>query len=102
MKYKHIFFDLDHTLWDFEKNSSESLEEIFHRLALHQHGVQSMEAFISCFLRINTALWDAFDRGQLHHTYIREQRFRLVFSELGLQCPDNHDEIGEMYLRSLP
>jgi len=102
MKYKHIFFDLDHTLWDFEKNSSESLEEIFHRLALQQHGVQSMEAFIACFLKINTSLWDAFDRGQLHHTYIRQERFKLVFAELGVQCPENHEEIGEMYLRALP
>ncbi|KAA0990258.1 YjjG family noncanonical pyrimidine nucleotidase [Dyadobacter aurulentus] len=102
MKYKHIFFDLDHTLWDFEKNSSESLEEIFHRLALQQQGIQSMEAFIACFLKINTSLWDAFDRGQLHHTYIRQERFKLVFAELGVQCPENHEEIGEMYLRALP
>lgn len=102
MKYKHIFFDLDHTLWDFERNSSESLEEIFHHHTLSQYGIASLEAFVSSFLKINTALWDAFDRGQLHHTYIRENRFRMVFEELGAECPSDHAQIGEFYLNSLP
>ncbi|MCE6988842.1 YjjG family noncanonical pyrimidine nucleotidase [Dyadobacter sp. CY323] len=102
MKYKHIFFDLDHTLWDFEKNSSESLTEIFHQLTLNLYGIASLEAFINSFLRINTELWDAFDRGKVHHTYIRENRFKMVFDELGVMCPDNHTEIGELYLRALP
>jgi putative hydrolase of the HAD superfamily len=102
MKYQHIFFDLDHTLWDFDKNSSESLEEIFQKLTLENHGIASMADFIQCFLRINTSLWDSFDRGHIHHTYIRQNRFRLVFEELGIQCPENHEEIGELYLNTLP
>jgi YjjG family noncanonical pyrimidine nucleotidase len=102
MKYKHIFFDLDHTLWDFEKNSAESLEEIFHQLALFDHGIHSMELFIQSFLRINTQLWNDFDTGKFHHSYIRENRFLMVFDELGIKCPDNHLEIGELYLHTLP
>ena len=31
MKYKHIFFDLDRTLWDFDTNMRLTLEEIFYR-----------------------------------------------------------------------
>ncbi|MCE7073443.1 MULTISPECIES: YjjG family noncanonical pyrimidine nucleotidase [Dyadobacter] len=102
MKYRHLFFDLDHTLWDFERNSSESLEEIFHTLTLIQYGVSSLDSFIQSFLKINTALWDAFDRGTVHHTYIRENRFKMVFEELGANLPPNHTEIGEAYLRTLP
>lgn len=102
MKYKHLFFDLDHTLWDFEKNSSESLEEIFNSLMLIQYGVSSMDAFIGSFLRINTELWNAFDTGKIHHTYIRENRFKLVFEDLGATCPPNHTEISETYLKTLP
>lgn len=102
MKYKHLFFDLDHTLWDFEKNSSESLEDIYYSSDLNQYGVSSLELFIESFLRINTALWDAFDRGTLHHTYIRENRFKMVFEELGIACPENHTEISEIYLQMLP
>jgi len=102
MKYKHLFFDLDHTLWDFERNSSESLTEIYHNSSLIEHGVNSMELFIQSFLRINTKLWNDFDSGNLHHSYIRENRFRMVFAELGLECPPNHFEIGETYLNTLP
>ncbi|WP_439582110.1 YjjG family noncanonical pyrimidine nucleotidase [Dyadobacter bucti] len=102
MKYKHLFFDLDHTLWDFEKNSSESLREIFHDLLLNQYGISSLDAFVQSFLRINTELWNAFDSGKLHHTYIRENRFKMVFEELGVACPANHSEIGEIYLKTLP
>jgi YjjG family noncanonical pyrimidine nucleotidase len=102
MKYKHLFFDLDHTLWDFERNSTESLQEIFRDLLLSQYGISSMDAFIQSFLKINAELWDAFDRGILHHAYIRENRFRMVFESLGMECPSNHGEIGEIYLKTLP
>ena len=102
MKYKHLFFDLDHTLWDFERNSSESLEEIYHRFSLANYGVNSIGQFTKSFLRINTELWNAFDQGTLHHSYIRENRFRMVFAELGISCPDIHEEIGELYLSTLP
>jgi YjjG family noncanonical pyrimidine nucleotidase len=102
MKYKHLFFDLDHTLWDFEKNSSESLEDIYYSSDLNQYGISSLELFIESFLRINTALWDAFDKGNLHHSYIRQNRFKMVFEELGVTCPENHEEISEIYLQTLP
>lgn len=102
MKYQHLFFDLDHTLWDFERNSSESLTDIYHQSCLQEYGVTSLDLFISSFLRINTELWDAFDRGKLHHSYIRENRFKMVFTEMGVECPQNHVELGELYLQTLP
>jgi len=102
MKYKHLFFDLDYTLWDFERNSSESLMDIFQNNLLKEHAILSLESFIQCFLRINTQLWEEFDKGKLHHSYIRENRFLMVFQELGVALPDNHLEIGELYLNTLP
>jgi YjjG family noncanonical pyrimidine nucleotidase len=102
MSYKFLFFDLDHTLWDFERNSSESLEEIFSEFALHGLGINSRENFVREFLKINTILWDRFDRGEIHHAYIRENRFRMLFENLGTECPAYHVEIGESYLRTLP
>lgn len=102
MSYKNIFFDLDHTLWDFERNSSESLSEVFQEAQLHQYGVHSEEDFVQSFLKINTKLWDQFDRGLIPHTYIRENRFKLVFHELGATLPPHENEIGEKYLQALP
>ena len=102
MKYKHIFFDLDHTLWDFEKNSTESLDEIYYNWSLEKHGIASAVRFIDTFKRINSGLWAAFDLGHVPHAYIRENRFRLVFEELGIECPDNHLHLNEVYLQILP
>ena len=38
-KYKHIFWDLDHTLWDFEKNSVAALQEVYHHFDLPSMGI---------------------------------------------------------------
>ncbi|MEZ4903038.1 MAG: YjjG family noncanonical pyrimidine nucleotidase [Spirosomataceae bacterium] len=102
MKYKHLFFDLDHTLWDFERNSSECLTEIYHGFELVNHGVLTLGDFVRTFLAINTQLWADFDKGRLPHGFIREHRFRLVFEALGIQNLTIGQEMGEEYLRLLP
>jgi YjjG family noncanonical pyrimidine nucleotidase len=102
MAYKYLFFDLDHTLWDFDRNSSESLAEIFSKFSLDRLGIESCDDFVREFLKINTSLWDFFDRGKIEHHYIRENRFRMVFENFGIACPEYHLEIGETYLQTLP
>jgi putative hydrolase of the HAD superfamily len=102
MKYKHLFFDLDHTLWDFERNSSEALTQIYGDYDLLELGVTSCDDLIATFLRINTDLWQAFDQGRLEHSYIREHRFRLVFEALDLSMPHFCKQLGESYLELLP
>jgi YjjG family noncanonical pyrimidine nucleotidase len=102
MSYKNIFFDLDHTLWDFERNSSESLSEVFQEAKLQEHGILSENDFIRSFLKINTKLWDQFDRGLIQHSFIRENRFKMVFQELGANLPPHQNAIGEKYLQALP
>ena len=39
MKYKHLFFDLDHTIWDFEANSRTTLVELYEEMKLEERGV---------------------------------------------------------------
>ncbi|TAJ53806.1 MAG: noncanonical pyrimidine nucleotidase, YjjG family, partial [Chitinophagaceae bacterium] len=39
MKYRHLFFDLDHTLWDFETNAKQAMEEIYQTLSLSDKGI---------------------------------------------------------------
>lgn len=102
MKYKHLFFDLDHTLWDFERNSSETLSQIYQDYDLQSSGVTSCHELITTFLRINTELWHAFDHGRLEHSYIREHRFRLVFEALNVALPSFCVQLGESYLEMLP
>ncbi len=51
-KYSNIFFDLDNTLWDFDRNSSEVLEELFHKHNLLDLGVPSFEIFLDKYRKI--------------------------------------------------
>lgn len=101
-QYNHLFFDLDHTLWDFERNSAESLTDIYHAYNLASHGVLSLGDFVRTFISINTKLWDEFDQGKITHSYIREHRFRIVFEQLGIQPLTFNDNLGEEYLKLLP
>lgn len=79
-KYKAIFFDLDHTLWDFETNSAEALRELHHAYELRHKGV-SIEDFLITFKRINTELWHLYDTGQIPQETIRTQRFHRILLE---------------------
>ena len=49
MKYTHIFFDLDGTLWDFETNSHETLLELCNTYNLNKKGISDYEKFIKTY-----------------------------------------------------
>ena len=54
---KFIFFDLDHTLWDFAKNSKEAISELFVKHDLKSHGVPSFEKFYETYVTVNERYW---------------------------------------------
>lgn len=88
--YKVVLFDLDHTLWDFSRNSFETLNELYAHHNLIQLNGLSFERFYSAFQEVNTKLWDQYDRGLLDRSVIRYQRFKLIFESINIQ----HDEIA--------
>ena len=57
MKYRHLFFDLDHTLWDFEKNANETLHTLYERHDFARVGAFSVDEFVRVYSDINQALW---------------------------------------------
>lgn len=84
MKYRSILFDLDHTLWDYETNSSETLTELFHHHKLSEIGVPSVSHFLETFVQINTHLWTQYDLGQIHRDVIRNDRFHKILLTYGI------------------
>lgn len=99
--YKHIFFDLDHTLWDFERCSSETLEELFHHNQLDSLGIQ-MTDFIKTFRIINRRLWKLYGAGKLSQHELRTTRFILVMKALGVPAKDVPANLAEDYLQLCP
>src|SRR3990170_2249085 len=75
--YKCIFFDLDHTLWDYECNAREMLWDLHVSYSLHDKGV-AFEDFHRRFKQINSELWELYDRGFINNEIIRTQRFKKV------------------------
>ncbi|HMH34007.1 MAG TPA: hypothetical protein VK543_13300, partial [Puia sp.] len=62
-KYQHLFFDLDHTLWDFEANSRQTLAEIYDILELKTKGVDDFDLFHKNYLAHNDKLWERYRNG---------------------------------------
>jgi len=100
--YKCIFFDLDHTLWDYETNSRETLAELYDQYALKQKGVTTVEAFQDRFREVNTKLWDLFDRGEIKSEVIREQRFKQILEPFGAYNAKLSEDISVDYLNTCP
>ena len=84
MKYRCILFDLDHTLWDFETNSHQTLQELYLHYKLENRGVVSFSAFYETFVEINTRLWELYDQGKITREKIRFERFHGILDKLGI------------------
>jgi putative hydrolase of the HAD superfamily len=70
--YKHLFFDLDHTLWDFETNSKVVLEGIYEEMNLGQYNIPSFEVFHKIYLPINGQYW-----ARYHHKLLPKEELRV-------------------------
>ncbi len=84
MPYQHIFFDLDHTIWDFDKNAEEALHELFVLHKLQDLGLAAPDVFIETYTRNNHRLWAEYHLGKISKEVLREARFKHTFLELGL------------------
>jgi len=82
--YQHIFFDLDHTLWDFDKNAEETLNELYFTYKLSNLGLNSCDIFIETYTRNNHQLWADYHLGKITKEALRETRFKKTFLDLGL------------------
>ena len=85
MKYRHLFFDLDHTIWDFDKNAEEALNELYGVYGLRELGLDSADLFIQTYTRNNHRLWAEYHTGKITKDQLREARFRQTFLELGME-----------------
>ncbi len=99
--YRHIFFDLDHTLWDFERNSADTLQALFRQHDLEQYGV-SADEFISKYFEINAAMWNLYHRNAIDRKTLRGIRFRKTFEHFGITDGGLKQKFPEAYLDLLP
>jgi YjjG family noncanonical pyrimidine nucleotidase len=101
-QYTCIFFDLDHTLWDYETNSKETLQELFKAYSLKEKGVTDFESFHREFRRVNAELWVLYDAGKIGSEVIRAERFKQILEVFKAFNEKLCAEISHEYLYTCP
>jgi putative hydrolase of the HAD superfamily len=102
MKYKHLFFDLDHTLWDFDSNSREALYDIYYSLSLADAGVNDFDLFHKLYLGHNERLWDKYRKGQMKVDDLRWKRMAVTLLEFKNGDESLARKMGISFLEILP
>lgn len=100
-EYKHIFFDLDRTLWDFKSNSSEVLRDIISEFSLSAD-VPDKEEFLRKYNFYNDRLWDSLREGKIRKFTLRQERFRLLLKDYGLNDMELVQKINRYYMNTCP
>ena len=100
--YRHLFFDLDHTLWDFERNADETLRTLFERHDLGRHGTFTVEQFIARYQDINHALWRLYQANKITQTQLRATRFVRTLTRLGVPENEVPADISAHFTELLP
>jgi putative hydrolase of the HAD superfamily len=98
---KHLFFDLDRTLWDFDKNSEFALRQIISEEKL-DNLFGSFDHFHGIYKEENARLWQMYGKGLLSKEILRYKRFEDTLLQFGLDDIDLAKRMGEAYVDLSP
>lgn len=102
MKYRHLFFDLDHTLWDFETNAKETLKDLYQSNALHERGITDFDAFYERYSYHNERLWDRYTKGFIKQEELRWKRVWLAMLDFKIADELLARALSQQFLELLP
>ena len=99
MNIKHVFFDLDHTLWDFETNSALAFQKIF-----DDHGLPiELDAFLPVYKPLNFQYWKLYREERVSKAALRYGRLKDTFNALDHNVSDELiDQLAIDYIENLP
>ena len=100
--YKHLFFDLDHTLWDFDANAKETLVEIYSFFNLEEKGVAPFINFYNHYLHHNQILWDRYHKGFISSEDLKWKRMWRTMLEFGIGSEQLAKDMSNKFLEILP
>ncbi len=101
-KYEHLFFDLDHTIWDFEMNSKETLAELFEKYHLHEKGITDFEVFFKQYNIHNNRLWDRYHKGFIKQEELKWKRMWLTLLDYKIADEPLSKQLAVDFLTILP
>ena len=102
MRYRHLFFDLDHTLWDFETNAKQTLATLYETHQLNEKGVSGFDAFFERYSYHNERLWDRYTKGFIKQEELRWKRMWLALLDFKLADEKLSKQLSVEFLEHLP
>jgi len=99
MDIKHIFFDLDHTLWDFETNSARAFDFIFNDNKVEV----DLNSFLRVYTPINQKYWKLYREEKVSKPALRYKRLKETFDLLNYNISDDLiNYLAIVYIDNLP
>lgn len=102
MPYKDLFFDLDHTLWDFELNSKETMLELYTNHNIAALGITDFDAFFTIYTAHNHRLWDRYAKGFIKQEELRWKRIYLSLLDFKIANETLSKAMSVEFLQILP
>ncbi|MEO6669206.1 MAG: YjjG family noncanonical pyrimidine nucleotidase [Ferruginibacter sp.] len=100
--YKHLFFDLDHTLWDFDTNAKSTLSELFTEFELHLKVTPVFEDFYRKYLYHNEKLWERYQKGFISAEELKWRRMWRTLLEFKIGDEILSKQLSQRFLEILP
>jgi putative hydrolase of the HAD superfamily len=97
-----IFFDLDHTLWDFEANSREALADLFEAFDLRAAGITDEAQFVADYEVHNAECWALHRAGSMHRDVLRVERFSRTLRTFGIDDAVIAEQLATAYVDISP
>ena len=102
MKYQHLFFDLDHTLWDFDANAKESLSELYQFFNLESKAIVPFTQFYTTYLNHNAILWNRYEKGFITTDELKWRRMWRTLLDFKIADEKLSKDMSEYFLEILP
>jgi putative hydrolase of the HAD superfamily len=102
MKYKHIFFDLDHTLWDFDTNATLALEVVYNHYQVQQLINIPFAQFGPRYIHHNNILWDLYHNDKITAADLKWKRMYLALLDFKYANETLAKDMSNMFLTELP
>ena len=99
--YKHVFIDLDDTIWDFHGNARAVLEEIYDEQRLSQY-FKDFDYYFRIYAKRNLELWELYGKGEITKEFLNVERFRHPLLQVGVDNIKLAEQTGIQFLEMLP
>ena len=101
-KYKHLFFDLDHTLWDFDANAKETLADLYSIFDLNNRISTAFDDFYPKYLFHNEVLWNNYHKGLISSEELKWRRMWRTLLDFKIADEALSKDLSGKFLEILP